>query len=684
MKIRNYLITLLLTISIVPLILVMTFSTLYFWGNSQKDLQDNMQNTSRLAAENVNQFFLQRRSTLACTASLPAVVRLLNSHNGGAEITELTDDSTQAAAIFSAMTAFPSTDKVLKDTEVNTAYSTALVGRDNIVIASDDPALVGKPSSLEKDMRTVSSSAFSVSNIISDSRNGRQYFILAVPIYQDSTYKGFIQSDIDLSYFNMISAQHFMAAGWSMVIDGNGTVVGSNVRDPDGLLLHSLNSGVFQNDFYGNVWKKLDFSAQSNGFLQFSENGSEKQAHFTTVQGTNWVTLSTVPQSELLRPIQKILIVFGIVLAVFIVLLAYLSFHCAKRFSVPLHDIRDAFMRLMQRDYSVRLTGRYKGEFEEISTAFNTLVEKIHEDTDELKVSEARYALIMEETNQVIFEWDIPENHIYHTVHWTNKFGFSMAVENPGSELPEFSPVHPDDREAIASFFWAARQGIQPKPIDVRMKTINSKYIWCMVSVKLIFDENKQPFRAIGLITDTDHQKKMIQSLESKSRMDLLTQTFNKVTTEKMIEEFLSTACPSEHHGFVIMDIDNFKGVNDTLGHIYGDSVLKEISSRLKELFRSTDIVGRAGGDEFIILIKDLPDDRMLDERLDEICRAFRGISAGENDEYPISASVGAAIFPSDGTTFAELYQHADSALYEVKEKGKDGFCRYHATLKIS
>ena len=205
-----------------------------------------------------------------------------------------------------------------------------------------------------------------------------------------------------------------------------------------------------------------------------------------------------------------------------------------------------------------------------------------------------------------------------------------------------------------------------------------------MVSVKLIFDENKQPFRAIGLITDTDHQKKMIQSLESKSRMDLLTQTFNKVTTEKMIEEFLSTACPSEHHGFVIMDIDNFKGVNDTLGHIYGDSVLKEISSRLKELFRSTDIVGRAGGDEFIILIKDLPDDRMLDERLDEICRAFRGISAGENDEYPISASVGAAIFPSDGTTFAELYQHADSALYEVKEKGKDGFCRYHATLKIS
>lgn len=388
--------------------------------------------------------------------------------------------------------------------------------------------------------------------------------------------------------------------------------------------------------------------------------------------------LSIVPRAELMNPLVGVLRYYGAAIFFSMVALAYISYIAAKRFLTPIHDLSDAFMRLKQKDYSVRLPGVYKGEFGDMVSSFNLLVEKIQEDTEELKVSEARYALIMEETNQVIFEWDIAENHLYHTVHWTNKFGFGLAVENPGAQIPKIDPGHPEDRELIEDLFRQALRGVQPKPVDVRMKTIAGQYIWCTVSLKVIFDNEKNPYRAIGLISDTDRKKKMIEKLETKTKMDLLTEIYNKMTTEEMIEDFLCSSPPEEQqHGFIIMDIDNFKGINDTLGHIYGDNVLKTVSAELKKLFRSTDIVGRAGGDEFVILVKDIPNVKMFKEKLSEICKIFHDTYIGEQGEYKISASVGAALFPSDGQTFSELYQHADSALYRSKKSGKDCFSLY-------
>lgn len=294
-------------------------------------------------------------------------------------------------------------------------------------------------------------------------------------------------------------------------------------------------------------------------------------------------------------------------------------------------------------------------------------------------MSEARYALMMEATNQNIFEWDIPNNYIYYTVNWTNKFGLPKRGENPDSDIPSFNEVHRDDQKAIKGFFKKILQGSQPTPIDVRMKTVQNTYLWCTINVKILYDANDKPYRAIGLIRDTDIHKKMIQRLENKSQMDLLTRLYNKMTTESMIKEFLRESPPGKRHGFVVIDIDNFKQINDTLGHVYGDEVLRRISADLKRLFRLFDIVGRVGGDEFMILIKDITDEELLKQKLLDICMIFHNAYTGEKNHYKISASVGGAIYPDDGTTLAVLYQNADKALYSAKKTGKDRYCLYAA-----
>ena len=128
--------------------------------------------------------------------------------------------------------------------------------------------------------------------------------------------------------------------------------------------------------------------------------------------------------------------------------------------------------------------------------------------------------------------------------------------------------------------------------------------------------------------------------------------------------------------------MDNFKGVNDNLGHAYGDKVLADIGNILRLTFNSTDCLGRIGGDEFSILLN-IPANKQYDymslinEKCRSLCGAFHDNYTGRNGDYKISASIGAAVFPDDGRTFAELYKCADTALYSSKHKGKDTFTMY-------
>lgn len=665
-------------ISILPLVLIMALSIGYFIQGVQQGMQSNMENTAHLTADNINQFFIQQKTALQTYADLPEVRNLLKVSNDGKDGAAIAKSRGKVIRIFTVITRKQSLGGATDGME-NYIRGIVLVNQSGAVTASDDAHLLGMVPPTQKDMRTVPAYHFYVSDVRqnSDFLPEKKFFVIVVPIYEDGVYVGSLQSLIGMDYFEKIGSRNFMSSGWTMVVDRNGTVAGDSVKDNAGQKLDRLGQDSFEGDFYRNVWAGLDFRSHPSGFVNYTENGGQKIGCYTAVSGTDWVILSTVPREEMLMPLYKILFCYGIALVLFTALLLLIAYQAAKRFLDPLRDMSSAFMRVKQRDYTVRLPETYKGEFADIAASFNTLVDKVREDTDELKLSEARYVMMMEETNQVIFEWDIPENHFYHTVHWTNKFGFGFSVENPGSELPSFAQVHPEDRNAIEAVFRDARRGIQAKPVDIRMRNIDSRYAWYTVSVKVIFDQNKRPFRAIGLITDTDCQKKMIQKLESRSKMDLLTQMYNKVTAEKMIEDCLKSSSDGERHGFIIVDVDNFKNVNDTLGHLYGDRTLKKVSKGLKDLFRLTDIVGRAGGDEFIILIKNLPDSDLLETRLNDICAVFRSISAGTDIQYGLSASVGAAVFPDDGTTFAELYQHADEALYCAKKTGKDGFSLY-------
>ncbi|MBR1384258.1 MAG: GGDEF domain-containing protein [Ruminococcus sp.] len=172
--------------------------------------------------------------------------------------------------------------------------------------------------------------------------------------------------------------------------------------------------------------------------------------------------------------------------------------------------------------------------------------------------------------------------------------------------------------------------------------------------------------------------KQTVSTLDTKARIDQLTGIFNKKSFEEFAAERLSPLSGGTPCAMIILDIDDFKSVNDTLGHAFGDIVLAKTGSILRTTFSDEDYVGRIGGDEFCVLVNFVDEGRSLREQVaakcEEICGAFSNNYTGKNNDYKVSASIGAALFPNDGRDYEQLFAACDKAMYRSKKTGKDTY----------
>lgn len=166
------------------------------------------------------------------------------------------------------------------------------------------------------------------------------------------------------------------------------------------------------------------------------------------------------------------------------------------------------------------------------------------------------------------------------------------------------------------------------------------------------------------------------RELEVKADTDQLTELNNKMATERKIKEYIEEK-PDSRALMFVLDIDNFKKINDTRGHAFGDEVLRTIGMRLRTEFRMTDILGRLGGDEFVIFLKDIKDDSVMIREAERVAGLFVDLSVGQYSKYQVTASIGCAVFPKDADNFQDLYKAADKGLYKAKKRGKNRLAFY-------
>ena len=248
-----------------------------------------------------------------------------------------------------------------------------------------------------------------------------------------------------------------------------------------------------------------------------------------------------------------------------------------------------------------------------------------------------------------------------------------------------FNTVHRDD----AQLFWKYSNytrlerelyGDEPSDaitFDLRRSDEAGKYHWTRVYISRIpgADNRKNVLVCSQNIDEQKDAQRRERELRSKAQNDALTGIYNRGTSEDLIRAKLMGLKADDEALFAIVDVDDFKHVNDTYGHSTGDEVLKAVANAIRGMCRDDDIIGRMGGDEFVALIAGkggVPSRTQMQARFERCKERVRDRSAELGVDPPVTLSIGAVTVVANNEAYAEVFDRADRMLYEVKRTGKD------------
>jgi len=302
---------------------------------------------------------------------------------------------------------------------------------------------------------------------------------------------------------------------------------------------------------------------------------------------------------------------------------------------------------------------------------------------NDLKRSEERYRLAVEGVNDGIWDWDGKNGKLFMSKRSRLIMGFDMDSEITVIDK-WFGVISHEDLDRFVKSFNKYITEPQEKhfQIEYRIRAAGDKTKWIRTRGMAIWDEGGIPIRVAGSNTDITEQRQSDEKIHQLAYYDSMTGLPNRAL---LMDRFIIAAANAQRKGWMVaiffIDLDNFKTINDTIGHSFGDELLLRVGEQLKLKMRKSDTIARLGGDEFILLqanVKDMNEVNLLAERMIEL---FKQPWVLDEREFYVTASIGISMYPNNGSDLQELMKNADAAMYKAKETGKNNFKVYTQEL---
>ena len=386
--------------------------------------------------------------------------------------------------------------------------------------------------------------------------------------------------------------------------------------------------------------------------------------------GTLYMNMSLDWLSQRWREqITYIFFVVFLVLVASIVVAKYLQMLLVK----PIQKITDTARNISElKDYSLRAETGVKDELGDMAGVFNTMLGKIEEETESLYSSEEKFRQLSSLAPVGIFQINMENQITYVNSRWIEITGISQPMVNLEHWLGR---IRMEDRRRTLKAWSELVQNHKEFVVEVGFEKEDGSITWSIIEASVLYDSKGVVYGYMGAISDITALKNAQLQMENLAFYDPLTGLSNR----RLFKDRLSKAvAESKRRGTFIallfLDLDQFKRINDSLGHDAGDQLLVEVANRLQDCIRESDTVSRIGGDEFTVLLTDIDSSHGVHHIAEKILQSLGKPIHLNNQEIINTASIGITLAPSDGDDDITLMRNADLAMYQAKANGRNNF----------
>lgn len=470
--------------------------------------------------------------------------------------------------------------------------------------------------------------------------------IIAVPILKDGEAIGVLYGCTDLKVFNIYENTILEnEKTYIQVIDPDGTYI---VKEPSGILGKRDNifdglSRVESQTSLQEIQEKV--KNEEPTYIEISDGECRETVCFTPLKLNHWCVVTVMDQSRIANSIDYILghdvYIMIIRVTVGVLLLSFLILY---------------------------FSWQEKRQIEE----FN----------ERLLIDEKLFRIASEKSGVIIMSYIIKTKQL----HFINPDMFGLKLPDKIDNAPEnfvhyLSDKNKNLHEELHTILKNMENGEGKRTFFVTVKHSDQEELILRIQLTSLFGTNGEIRQCIGVIEDATET----QHLREKADRDSLTGLYNRSYAVEKINGMLQEFSPAPEcvHACVLMDLDNFKKLNDTLGHQKGDQALQDVANILRQHFREYDIVCRLGGDEFLIFVQNIPRN-VIEKNIGSLLKKLTLTYEKEEKKVCITVSAGIYLVKEPGHDFRELYQKADETLYRVKNSSKNGYRIYGQTLNGS
>ncbi|WP_164931905.1 EAL domain-containing protein [Janthinobacterium sp. 17J80-10] len=410
--------------------------------------------------------------------------------------------------------------------------------------------------------------------------------------------------------------------------------------------------------------------------INMVSNGVEALNVNRFMKTTDWMVITGVATKTAFAPIktlQREIYLTALLMTLAIAALLHIIF---TRHLRPLEDAAKAIGRMAEHGNALTpLPVARDDETGRLVSSFNRLV--VERNRLHAALQESERTLQKAQSVANIGSWTVEIADL--KVTWSEQTYKIFGIP-PGTPLSRdivLNCVLPEDRELVRNAWQTALQGT-PFDVEHRFETAEGMR-WAHQRAEMTFGDAGQVQMAIGTVQDITDSKVSEAYIEFLAYHDALTKLPNRLLAKDRLEQAMAYSDRAHAKAALLfIDLDSFKSVNDSLGHLIGDALLKAVATRLRESVRETETISRQGGDEFLIVLSDMRDNeaiaKVAEKVLDNMARVFNI----DGLELFATLSMGVAVYPDDGRDFNTLLKKADTAMYHAKEAGRDTY-RFYA-----